>query len=371
MGIISKEVEVQLAAPNIKYYEDLGYEIPRVPKEGNPKKMVVKRGTKILVKIEDLPPKNNVYLNAECDCCGKKYKITNNNYEKVNHDGLIYCKRCALKLFNSGINNANYKAELTEEDRYYKRIGSDYSDFIKRVLARDGYTCQCCKKHKNDLNCTLNVHHLDSYNWCKEKRFDDTNGITLCEDCHMNFHNIYGRGDNTKEQFEEWIGHAIKMLKYTGEIYSTRSIYCYEENKVYKSAYDFCMEHNLKSTTSTYKVCNQEKKHVTVKGLHVFWYDEYINMSYEEIDKRVNHRPTRNRFPVICLSTHNVYESIGSASKQTGIHVESIRNCCHHKQNYVHLKDGTKQQWMFYDEYLELQRQNNNKEIEHNTNKVA
>lgn len=35
---------------------------------------------------------------------------------------------------------------------------------------------------------------------CKEEK-----GITLCETCHNNFHNTYGRRDNTKEQFEKWI----------------------------------------------------------------------------------------------------------------------------------------------------------------------
>ena len=215
------------------------------------------------------------------------------------------------------------------------------------------------------------MHHLDSYNWCKEKRVDDTNGITLCENCHKNFHNIYGRGDNTKEQFEEWIGNSIKLLKYNGEIISTRKVYCYEENRIYKSADEFCMNHDLKSNTAIYKVCNREKKYITVKGFHLFWYDEYINMTQKEIDVRVNHRPPRNRMPVICLNTMQVYESVYDANKATGIHEESIRSCCKYRQNNVYAKDGTKQQWMYYEEYLELQKQNNNKDIEHKTDKVS
>ena len=372
MGIISTEVEVGLASPNIKYYEDLGYEIPRIPKRGNPSKMVVKRGTKIWVKVEDLKPCCNINLEAECDCCGKRYSILKTNYEKINHDGLIYCNSCAKKLFNSGENNANYKSELTDEERDYKRIGSDYSNFIKRVLARDNYTCQCCKKHKSELDCELNVHHLDSYNWCKDKRIDDENGITLCENCHKNFHNRYGRGDNTKEQFEEWLGYTIELLKYNGEIIPTRQVYCYEENKIYKSVDEFCITHALKSNSSTYKVCNKEKKHVTVKGVHVFWHDEYLKMTQEEIESRINYRPPRDRNPVICLNTNTLYESIHYAAKQLGVRGESISNCCKRKQKNVYLKDGTKQQWMYYNEYLEFQQNNSNEDnIEHVMTEVA
>ena len=53
MGLLSTEVEVRLTGSNIKYYEDLGYEIPRYFNKNNNKYMV-KRGTTILVKIKDL-----------------------------------------------------------------------------------------------------------------------------------------------------------------------------------------------------------------------------------------------------------------------------------------------------------------------------
>ena len=51
----------------------------------------------------------------------------------------------------------------------------------------------------------LEAHHKDGYGWCVERRIDVTNGVTLCEECHINFHKIYGYRDSTEEQYEEWI----------------------------------------------------------------------------------------------------------------------------------------------------------------------
>ena len=50
----------------------------------------------------------------------------------------------------------------------------------------------------------LNAHHLNGWAWAKDQRFDLENGITLCENCHKLFHSIYGRGKNTREQYEEF-----------------------------------------------------------------------------------------------------------------------------------------------------------------------
>lgn len=356
MGIISTEVEVQLCSANIKHYEELGYEIPRVQSK-HKSKLVVKRGTKILVKVEDLPKKNAVLLDVECDYCGKKYKITNNNYEKVNHDKRIYCRGCAKKLFNSNINHPLYKPEISIEEREQGRFYPEYIDFIKRVLRRDNYICQCCGKHRDELSCSLSVHHLDGYNWCKEKRTDDTNGITLCENCHTNFHSKYGKGDNTKEQFEEWIGHALQELeKFQGEILFARKIYCFEEDKIYNGANEYCRLNNLKSNTPVYNVCNHKKGYKTVNGKHLFWYDEYTDMSTEEINNIISSIPIRhNRKSVICLNTGKIYTSINDASKETEVNKESIRNCCHHRQNNVCSKSGDQLQFMFLDEYLQPQ----------------
>lgn len=290
MSLISKEIEINLTARNINHYENLGYKIPRY--KDSQGRFSVKKGTKIIVKVNDLSKGSHVKIKVKCDLCGKEYDIVYKDYIRyVDKNGIITCLKCVKeetreKQRNTKIgkytreNNPNWNPNLTDEERESDRNLTDgYNCFVSRVLKRDNYTCQCCNK-KSD-KCMV-VHHLDGYNWCKEKRTDETNGITLCKNCHENFHSIYGRGNNTKEQFEEWIGHAVDLLKFCGELSPTRKIYCIEENKIYDSAIILQKKLNLKSKANIYRVCNHSPHKNTVRGYHIMWYDEYLKTTNQE-----------------------------------------------------------------------------------------
>ena len=52
---------------------------------------------------------------------------------------------------------------------------------------------------------SLQAHHILSFAKFPELRFVVDNGITLSKKMHKEFHNKYGRRNNTKEQIEEFI----------------------------------------------------------------------------------------------------------------------------------------------------------------------
>ncbi|WP_026566612.1 hypothetical protein [Bacillus sp. UNC41MFS5] len=98
MTILEFEVVV-LIGNNLKYYENLGYEIPkRIDTRGVLRYV---EGTTISVKVEHLQIGSNVPVTRVCDDCGevangvKYYKIINAR-RKV--DGKDRCKSCAYKI---------------------------------------------------------------------------------------------------------------------------------------------------------------------------------------------------------------------------------------------------------------------------------
>lgn len=58
-----------------------------------------------------------------------------------------------------------------------------YEKFRKKVLKRDGYSCQLCGAVDN-----LEVHHKKSYAKYPKFRTVLSNGITLCNSCHKKVH---------------------------------------------------------------------------------------------------------------------------------------------------------------------------------------
>lgn len=88
---------------------------------------------------------------------------------------------------------------MSNENRY---DDPNYVEWAKIVKSRDNYSCQICDKNGGELN----AHHMFSWDEYIELRYDIDNGITLCHKHHMDFHERYGFGQNTKDQFEEYYG---------------------------------------------------------------------------------------------------------------------------------------------------------------------
>jgi 5-methylcytosine-specific restriction endonuclease McrA len=158
-----------------------------------------------LVVLELLPKETNrprKYL-CLCDCGNSIIIATNGLINKRRPTKSCGCFRSEFLKSRTGKNNPNYNPNLTDEDRIGKRVSNSiYAAWAKSIYERDNFVCQICFIN----NRSIHAHHLDGWNWCKEKRFDLDNGVTLCKLCHNKFHKKYGNGNNTKEQFLEFKG---------------------------------------------------------------------------------------------------------------------------------------------------------------------
>lgn len=130
-------------------------------------------------------------------------------------------KRRGVPVYSMrGERHPNWNFSKSDLERENRRGVPGYKVWRSEVYERDCYTCQCCGNNKGG---DLNAHHLDGYDWCKEKRTDVDNGITLCKKCHKDFHGKYGYGSNTRMQFEEYIinlsdnGHIEQQNTYSNK----------------------------------------------------------------------------------------------------------------------------------------------------------
>jgi len=101
-------------------------------------------------------------------------------------------------------NHWNWKNGITPEN-ILARSSIEYRLWREAVFARDGWACLNCGDNKNKFN----AHHIKNFSEYPELRFAIDNGITLCKNCHNEFHKLYGTKNNTKEQLEEFIGRKL------------------------------------------------------------------------------------------------------------------------------------------------------------------
>lgn len=233
------------------------------------------------------PSKHHI---VNCNYCGAELDITDCEFNKSEHH---FCNReCQANWQREtwrGENHPNWKPELSQEERELNNFRQGMAQWRTNIYERDNYTCQCCGT-QGGWGVRLNAHHISGWNIDKENRTNVDNGVTLCEDCHNLFHKLYGYGNNTKEQFEEFMRNSslpmeLRVIKQPKKCNSrsgknnsrAKSIYCIELNKMWLCCKECYEELNIGLAYTTFMA--QIKQKGECSGYHFHY------MTKEEVEE--------------------------------------------------------------------------------------
>ena len=154
-----------------------------------------------------------------CVICGKEFKVKNNRGKIAKYcshkcrsegrkklKGLLHYK--IIKKNKGwftperikGEKSHNWKGGISSE-RDKIRGNIEFLLWRKAVFQRDDFICQ----KYGIKGGKLNAHHINNFSEFSELRTSISNGITLSEKAHKEFHRIYGKQNNTREQMVEFL----------------------------------------------------------------------------------------------------------------------------------------------------------------------
>lgn len=129
-----------------------------------------------------------------CIQCGKEFWRRPSEIKKGNNkfcSKICYFKNqigkskdVSNRVWPSGENNPNWKGGRKTENEII-RSSKIYKEWRSEVFKRDNWTCQKCKKRSmSNQYLLIHAHHIKPFATFPDLRFEISNGITLCKQCH-------------------------------------------------------------------------------------------------------------------------------------------------------------------------------------------
>lgn len=165
-----------------------------------------------------------------CNTCNNSFITSVASYKNSRKTGCTHCKKISISQIHKGKEvstetrtllskkakgrvgslkgkyGTNHPAWKGTPARDFHNPSTDYYIWRQAVTKRFNRTCAITGKKSR-----LVVHHLYSWNAYPDKRYNITNGILLHREVHKSFHNQYGYGNNTEEQFSQFIKEQYGM----------------------------------------------------------------------------------------------------------------------------------------------------------------
>lgn len=159
------------------------------------------------IKGKDNPNWKGKTVPKTCTFC--KETFAHKTYAEKGVYCSIECKAKDQMETLVGKNNPNYKQDKPNYKRIKERQYSGYKEWRMAVFQRDNFNCVKCGRNSTSKN-RLAAHHIINHHSYPEGRTDVDNGVTLCFECHTNFHRKYGTIHNNEQQLSEFLQESAK-----------------------------------------------------------------------------------------------------------------------------------------------------------------
>lgn len=304
-----------------------------------------------------------------------------NYHLKNKEDGYYYNKHILSAMNKYGLESfevndcfdiAFSKEELDiKEDtwiRYYDSVNNGYnekyggangkaSEETRRLMSerrRGENNSMYGKKHSEETRRKLKINH-----WSRTKIYSPPS-------LKGELNPRYGakHTEETKERIRKGnIGRIITddMKKKISESNSgknngkAKSVVCLNTREIFDTVAEASLKYGIVDTNICGCCNNKATYSGTINGVRMVWayYQDYINMSKEEIESRVN-KPNYEMIEkkVVCLNNGMVFETIAKASEYYGIDRHGISNCCKGKRKSAGKINGEKAVWIKYIDYI-------------------
>jgi hypothetical protein len=202
--ILDKKVMVKIGGRNVKYFQSMGYSIPK--EIDRRKRVVTPKKTSILVDIQDLPPTASVKVLVRCEDCGIERKVQygsiffrrSQSYQKT---GETLCSNCANTRM-SGKNSGAYKHGNILFPQYRnnaRRRGIHFNLTVEQFEALIPSTCFYCGDKSGGID-----------RWKSEIGYEFENCVPCCSECN------FLKNNTDPDVFIKRIGNMYETLKKKG-----------------------------------------------------------------------------------------------------------------------------------------------------------
>lgn len=148
--------------------------------------------------------------------------------------------------------------------------------------------------------------------------------------------------------------------------YQERKIICLNTLETFHGV-KFAVKKYPELSADSIKSCcrGASKTSGVLNGEKLVWmfYDDYLKL--DNVEEYIKIKQNAGKVSVICTTTNMKFNSVKEGADYYGMAANAISECCSNKRKYIICKqlDGMRLNWMYYEDYLKLNKNNNDEEL--------